>query len=277
MRGVTRRDFIKGVGAFGTLSVVGGLPRPSSRVAIQIENDRRSVRSYFIGVGEVGCRLGHTLWRYPSKLCLLNLHQESPRHRLELVFLAGQADDPKFRLTRERVLSENPYLLFTFVDGRFPSRPEANEAVIHLEAHNLNRAVQSILHVSSIAMFPGYIGVDLADILTVCGGGLLEDFQFSRRNQFAASLRHHPVGPRQDLLVILCYSNPDLVNMKHLDNLFGVSDRHLRRDTRVVLAIDCDTPPDSELIVFSRTRPEDANIDTLFRARHNKREQPDAC
>ena len=260
MRGVTRREFIKGVGGFGTLCVTG-LPWPSSQVVIQLETPcHGDVGARFIGVGEVGCRLGHALCRYPSLARLFNLLQEIPRRRLELVFLAGQADDPTFCLARKRILSGNPYLLFTFVDGQFSPQPKANEAVVRLEAHDLNRAVQSILHVSSIVMIPGYIGVDLADILTVCGGGLLENFQFSRRSHFAASLRHHPLGPRQDLLLILCYSDPELVKMRHLDHLFGVSDRHLRRDTRVVLAIDCHPASDSELMVFRRARPEDAGI-----------------
>lgn len=274
MSGVTRREFTKGVGLFGTLCVTG-LPWPSSQVVIQLETGcHGDVGARFIGVGEVGCRLGHALCRYPSLARLFNLLQEIPRRRLELVFLAGQVDDSTFRLARKRVLPENPYLLFTFVDGQFPPQPEANEAVVRLEAHDLNRAVQSILHLNSIAMLPGYIGVDLADILTVCGGGLLEEFRFSSRNQFAACLRRHPLGPRQDLFVILCYSDHDLVNMNHLDHLFGVLDCHLRRDTRVVLAVDCHTPADSELIVFSRTSHEEPEINTLLGAKRKKRQRP---
>lgn len=286
MKGLTRREFLAGVGAFGVISASRGRfwpqslafqalyftfhpePCPACQIVSRKSYHKRCVnhrptyfrRVYedsrsqhvpvFIGVGETGCRLGHAVMGYPSEFCFVDLPQD-PKQRLEppLVILSGQGQDPMFWLARKKVLAQDPYLILSFVDGEFPLAPEANEGVIRIRHDDLTTPCLTILHLLSIPLIPSCVGVDVADMKTVLAGGFLEVFHFARKKDVQKIL---PFRSLQGVMTILCYRDPDSVSLADFESFLRLVERNPDEPVNYVAVIDCSTQTDSELVVFNR-------------------------
>ena len=156
------------------------------------------IRTVHVGVGPEGKKAADLLSHYQRRnrkgdpglesWTSTDPQQVAGLARMEghlLLFLSGSLDDPRFQETRQNILANEPYLLWTLVvggDGKEKVKPQENEIVIPFEGNDSHHPLCSfILQMDNLLTQPTLIGIDMADYKS-CSGALGKYHQTSGRS-----------------------------------------------------------------------------------------------
>ncbi len=268
---ITRRDFLKDVGALGLLFLTPHTIYQSVAKHTFISTPVGNL-TCFVGTGGTGKELGNELLKtngfgmmnktghlkekmnvhffHASSIKILNLFLKDK----ELIFLAGAITDQDFWLARETILSNKPYLIMTFARSpvgtdfmKTQINPEINECWINLSSFEFNKtALNMIRDIYSSLAFQGLIGVDLADIHLVASrkrgiGHFIESCIHGHVENFKRYIHENMKAFKtaNGAYIVFLYDHKMEVDIDNIDKMASGIKTIMHDDSHIFWAVDC--------------------------------------